>query len=287
MKTILVPTDFSVNAENALAFALLLAKEQNYRIVLLHAFQIPVSAGAVPYDMVEAELEEKKNESERMLRAECMKIDKAGGVNFEHIAVEGGAVDTILDTSKDKRADLIVIGTRGAGGFAAGIFGSTASKVIEKATCPVIAIPESAAFRTPIKKITYATDYHQSDVDAIKALVEMTSAMGAQVNILHISNNKDLNAGEERELMIRFMKEVNAHVNYNNLSFQMLNGDDVKVVLEGYLAGHNADMLVMSTHIRNLFDKIFDSSLTRSMALHTSVPLMVFHYNPKTAARLS
>lgn len=284
MKTILVPMDASACAENALLFAILLAQKQQARLVLVNAFQIRAAAGEVPFEIIEEELIRKKKESEQMLRAQAIKISHTGNLEFDFVALEGAPDDVILDVAKSREASYIIMGTNGEG-LATSMFGSTAWHVIEKATCPVIALPPSARFNKPVKRITYATDYRSSDLEAINKLTQLATLWNAQVNILHVDENK-MTAEEEVVLMDSFRKKVLQKVNYDNLSFQILYGNDVADRLEKYIEDQNTDLLVMATHRRSFFERLFKKSVTRRIALDAAVPLMAFHYNKESAVKL-
>lgn len=280
MKTILVPTDFSSNAENALHFALILAKNQNAKLILMHVYQFPIAVAAVSFNVLEEEKQNIKLDSSKKLRAACIKIDHAGGIPYEYLSEEGDTVDTILRAIEEKEIDLIVMGTKGASGLAGIVFGSTTSHVLEKATCPVMAIPEASKFNTTIKKITYATDYRQSDLGAIQKLIEIATVFKAQINILHVSGD-EITAEEEIKLMDAFRKKVNTSVFYNNLSFQLLHGQNVEEELEKYIADGSTDILVMATHSRSFIDRLFERSITKELVEDISVPLIAFHYKKK------
>lgn len=277
MKTILVPTDFSRNADNAMHFAMILAKKQNARLILIHAYQLPVSPAAVPFSVLADEKEQLNKEAIRKIKALCQEIEHVGGISYEYLVEEGETVPTILQACEQKKSDLIVMGTKGATGLTGIIFGSTASHVLEKASCPVMAIPEASKFTRPIKKITYATDYRQSDIEAIHKLIEIASILQAQINILHISGD-EISAEEEVQLMNEFRKKVTKSIFYNNLSFQLLHGNNVEEELEHYIANESTDMLVMATHFRNFIDRLFGKSLTKDIVEETNVPLIAFHY---------
>ena len=173
MKTIFVPTDFSDNADNALYFAIELAKKQNAKLVLIHAFQLPIVVAAVPYDIINNEKLELKKEAENNLKAQCLKIKHSGNLTYEYILEEGPAVDVILKHAKEKKADIIIMGTKGASGLKAVLFGSITESVIEKTELPVLAIPNKTKFSTPIKTITFATNYNLNEIESIKKLIEI------------------------------------------------------------------------------------------------------------------
>ena len=203
-----------------------------------------------------------------------MVIEHAGKIKYECVSLQDLAVDGILSIAEEKEVDLIIMGTKGAKGLTEIIMGSNTASVIEKAKCPVIAIPKGVRFKQ-IKKITYASDYHKSDIGALKKLLEIAKPFNAQINILHVSS---IELEKEKDLMKKFMAEVNDKIDYFNLSFQILGGDDVEKELENYLQEDNCDLLVMATHHRDLMDRIFGKSFTKKMAFHTKIPLMAFHY---------
>ncbi len=278
MKTILVPTDFSVNAENALHFAIILAKQQKATLILLHVYQMPIAVSPVPFNLLILEKEEAKENATTKLRTLSAQIDHAGGISYEYLLEEGETVEAISNIVKVKNVDLIVMGTKGASGLAGVIFGSIATSVIEKVTCPVMSIPERTSLIKPIKKITYATDYNTNDNLIIGKIIEIAEPINAQVTIIHISGS-EISPNEESKLRSSFMKKVNDVISYNNISFQMLHGQDVEEQLEKYIADESTDILILATHHRSFFDRLFEKSITKDLALKATIPLVAFHYN--------
>ncbi len=284
MKTILVPTDFSDNADNALYYAIDLAKKENAKIILLHAFLINYSNPVIPMDFILEENKRALDESNNKLKDQALKISYAGKMEYEYISIEDTPIDAILNSIIEYKVDIVIMGTKGESDFISSIFGSVAAKIIEKATCPVLAIPAEASFKE-IKKITFATAYNHSDIYAIKKVVEIARLFNAQVDILHFSI-KSHSQTEEKELMKTFMDDVNRKIQYSNLSFQLLEGENIEEALEEYIDNDSTNILVMSTHHRGFFDKLFGNSITKHMAYHTSVPLMAFHHTTKSAVKV-
>jgi nucleotide-binding universal stress UspA family protein len=281
MKNILVPTDFSENAENALYYAIDLAKKENAKIILLHAYQINYKNPEVPLDFVLEEEKQVIKESNNQLKTESLKIAQVGNVMYEYMSIEDSPIDGILNTIKQKEIDLVVMGTKGMSNIFDAILGSNTAKIIEKASCPVIAVPEEALF-SGIKEITYATAYNQSDFYALQKVIEMAKLFDAHVNVLHISDKVNL-LDEEKTKFKKFMDDINNKIKYNNISFEILEGENIEDTLEEYLQGHTTNLLIMSTHHRGFFDKIFGNSITKYMAYHSSVPLMAFHHTDKSS----
>jgi nucleotide-binding universal stress UspA family protein len=140
---ILVPTDFSDDAAHALDIAIELAKLQNGKIILLHAYPIdlPVTypgftGGALLPDDFYRELRAQAD-------AHVEKVAKqaeASGVTITGKAVTAPASAAIIAVAEDIPADLIVMGTRGLTGVKHILLGSVAERVVRTAPCPVLTV---------------------------------------------------------------------------------------------------------------------------------------------------
>lgn len=154
IKRILVPTDFSENAREALELALHLAKKFGAKIILLHVFEFPVAAGQTLYHLLSKELEERRRDLYRLIKGEsedalealvCQVSGK--GISVEPLLIERGVLfEEVILTAKDLAVDLIVMGTRGRSAILHLLIGSVAEKVVRKAPCPVLTV-RSAKFR--------------------------------------------------------------------------------------------------------------------------------------------
>ncbi|MFM9944026.1 MAG: universal stress protein [Bacteroidia bacterium] len=275
MKTILVPTDFSKNANHALKYAIELAKKENAKILLLHAYQTTYVAPDVPYQYAAAIFGVAQELAEKKLKSQLLKT-KAQGVQCESLNIEGSIVHTITEVAEKKKPYLIVMGTKGASGFAEVIIGSNTAQVIEKAKCPVIAVPEKTKLST-IENISYATDYHKSDIDALKRLVEIAKWFDASITILHVAD-QSLGYDDDEDFMIKFKKKVSSKIKYPKIHYKLIYGRNVVKDLEAYIKTGKPDLFAMSMHHRNLYEKLFGTSTTKKLAYHTKVPLLAFHY---------
>jgi nucleotide-binding universal stress UspA family protein len=141
MKTILYPTDFSVNAEAALELASVLAEEGRGRLVVLHVERQPLATlggiSGVPPLVVEFD--------DREVREKLNQIQPTrSGFIVEHRLGYGDPATTILKTAEEIGADLIVMGTHGRTGLARLLMGSVAEHVVRKAQCPVLTVRTSS-----------------------------------------------------------------------------------------------------------------------------------------------
>ena len=140
VQRILVPLDFSRHADHVLEWAAHLAEEHESRLLLLHAYHLPVEfqqlEGAyLPQDFwasVKAEAEQNLGRYAEPLRAR--------GLTVETIVREGYPATVIEEEALEQQVDLIVIGTRGLSGLKHLLLGSIAERVVQKAPCPVLTV---------------------------------------------------------------------------------------------------------------------------------------------------
>ncbi len=142
IRSILVPTDFSRDAEVAIeaAHRLLAPLEQDARLVLLHAFNLPIeytAYGPIPTSV--GYLKDRGLESERLLEEMRERLLREGLV-VETVAREGDPADVIVDEAEARGVDVIAMGTHGGSALRHLLLGSTAERVLQHAACPVMTI---------------------------------------------------------------------------------------------------------------------------------------------------
>jgi|RhiMetdeSRZDD1v2_1073273.scaffolds.fasta_scaffold758922_2 nucleotide-binding universal stress UspA family protein len=137
---ILVPTDFSTGSRHALELACDLATRLGVQLLIMHAYALP--AYPLPEGVVLAtpqQAAEIVSKSSQALHRE-LEVARAHGIDADSILVEGDAFDSIMTVSKERDADLIVMGTHGRRGVAHALLGSIAEKLVRRAPCPVMTV---------------------------------------------------------------------------------------------------------------------------------------------------
>ena len=144
MDTILVPTDFSEDAGRALETAVDLARASGGQILLLHAYSIELPFAAAPYGgsvlLPDGFYVEYRNQATLEVERLAKETTAKEGVDVTGVAIERPAWLAILEQAEELSADLIVMGTRGLTGIKHVALGSTAERVVRKATCPVLTV---------------------------------------------------------------------------------------------------------------------------------------------------
>jgi nucleotide-binding universal stress UspA family protein len=140
MNTIVVGIDGSAAADAALAWALAEARLREARLLVAHAWSVPVLAYASPYGGAAATtgiVEASRKAAHDLVDAALERHD-AEGIDVERAVVEGAPATALLDAAAD--ADLLVLGSRGHGGFTGLLLGSVSQQCAHHARCPVVIV---------------------------------------------------------------------------------------------------------------------------------------------------
>ena len=288
IRRIMVPVDFSDISFDACRFAISLAAKFKAEVKLVHVFYNPaidVSPYADHYSyqikLVESLREIEKSARENMLKLEhklkmwCIKENLAQ-IQVKAKLINGFSTDEIIEYSKSYRPALIVMGTRGLTRDNYKAFGRVASRVIENSDIPVLALP-SGTVKTigEIKSLMFATDLDPSDYSAINRLIQMLAPFKIKIHCVHICfvEKKPWDSVKLDELKVHLKKEYKGI----DISFNNIISDNVVNGLETYIRDNNIDALAVTTHKRNLLEKIFIPSVSRKIYSETGKPLLVFH----------
>lgn len=136
--TILVPTDFSGYAEEALDYALELAAKIGAKVTLLNvigipALGVPELGVAISATLMESFVQQNQEALDKLAKAKLP-------AQIETALRTGDARDVIVGTAKELHADMIVMGTHGRRGLSRALLGSVAEGVVRMAPCPVLTI---------------------------------------------------------------------------------------------------------------------------------------------------
>lgn len=272
ISTILVPTDFSDVANNALHFALKFAEKINAKIQLLHVTHIPIIDASFPADVYQnfiIEIEENAKNNFEKLKNDYL---EKSNVQYEIFTEMGFVNDEIFEFCKNHNIDLVIMGTTGASGIQEVLVGSNAAAVVGKSQIPVLIIPPSAVYKE-INHIVYASDFNEPEFPAVSRLIFIAEKFDSRVSILHVKSDFDGFFNSANNFFIR-----NKHnISYEKWKIIKLPEGDVLDKINEFTNSEHPDLLVMAKHNRSFFDKIFHRSLSKHMAYHTKIPLLVLN----------
>jgi nucleotide-binding universal stress UspA family protein len=265
---ILFPTDFSQAAENAFGYANAFAKDIDATLDVVHIYHLPfVDAANVPPEFIEQMLEEKRGLAAEKLERFLQK--QPGAKIGERLLVYGVFVPVeIKDLVKEKKYDLIIMGTRGEKhSKVEKALGSITTHTMMQAGCPVLAVPENAEWKE-VKRIAFATDFDKKDNLAVDQLMSFAGKIAAEVHFVHVETRPGIGHMEDFITL--------ANYPYKFTDFAVINSPTVLEGVDKYISKKDIDLLALFIPKRRLWERLFHSSFTKQMAFHSKTPLLVF-----------
>jgi nucleotide-binding universal stress UspA family protein len=276
MKRILIPTDFSANANNALEYAVETANALKAEVVILHVHNPPLTRQSALYTVISEDFSRITHDARERIHAVAEAIaSEYPELNCRTEVAVGDPVDEILSLAETREVDLIVMGTKGASRVTNVLFGSNTAAVIERADCPVLCIPDGVQFKSP-EKILYATDFSYSDIGAAVKLAEMAQAFKASLIFAHVVVGAD-ESEEEVAVIRKFAEEIRKVTGYENISGLVISDASINTGLDALIEKTGVDIIALATRKRSLFDRIFNPSITKKLSYYTNIPMLAFH----------
>ena len=275
MKRIILPTDFSENAYNAISYALHLFKEETCTFYLLHTYTPAIyqteyvlhSPGQIGLgDVYQTEATEQIEELQRQVVRE---FNNPRHSIMTHVAFNT-LVDEIVDSAEHEHADYIVMGTKGATGAKEVFLGSHAVHVIKKSKIPVIAVPEQFEYAEP-RKILFPTDLEVPyPPGQVKGIVDLAKMHGSSVEVLHISTGYELT--EEQE---KFKKELETSLSKVNYQYHEVGSQPIIKGISQFQEKEHTNMLAMIRNKHTFIERLFIEPVIEKIGYHVTIPFMV------------
>ncbi len=268
---ILLATDFSPTANNALLYALDLAEAVGAEVSILHACRISSASSAnYPSGYYEAvstkEWQEQAEANMKQLKHDFLYAPK---VKYHCLIQTGLAADVIKQVAEEEKIDLIVMGTRRAEGMSTWL-GSVTVDTIKESFVPVLVIPESARFTHP-KKVVLATSYTKvSDVSGLSTLKSLLSFFEARLEILHVHAPDKEYSMEQAH----FRDAIDGYFGELPHSLHTLDHPQVTEGIEQFVDRQATDLLVMLPQQHTFFEQLWHASQTKQMVFQTHIPLL-------------
>jgi nucleotide-binding universal stress UspA family protein len=139
-KTILVPLDFSEASDNALDYAIDIAKKLDARIVVMHAFEIPLVGFPDGVLAATAEIASRILNSAQGALDDAIAKRKDTGVPMTSLLRQADPREAITGAAKELGAELVIMGTHGRRGLARALIGSVAEGVVRTSSVPVLTV---------------------------------------------------------------------------------------------------------------------------------------------------
>ncbi len=293
MKKILVPVDFSSNADQALDFAALLANEYESEITLLHAVTLfhddpnnPVYQFPDTEKIVEKTMESVGDNLNGM-------VDKLETLQVKTKTVRSiSPAEAIIDFAEDGEFDLIVMGTHGRTGFKRFLMGSVAERVIRHAPCPVITVKlrkDEASFTPALNKIIVGVDFSNYSKLALAHAADFARRFNASLQVLHVVEEQihpsfyvtgsttifDVQS-DLREKSAQALKDFVDETLIEPIDYAChIREGRAHIEIVKFAEEQNADLIVLATHGLGGLDHFLIGSNSEKVAKQAKAPVFI------------
>ena len=281
MRKIIVPTDFSENAQNALRYACEVFKYERSEFILMHAFadEVYESHLNVSRDLFEEYREKVKESSLKELQSIIAEMEE-NPCNPRHIftseAVFAPLVDAVNELADRENADVVVMGTKGETDDRNITFGSNTLQVVKYVASPVLAIPSNYTDWHP-EHIVFATDYSMPfRKRELKLVSTLAKSFAATLHFVHVSSFESLSFRQQDNKSF-----LESCLDENKLEFHTLVGKEVIQTVEKFVAEKQADMLIMVNHRHSVLEDIFFSNTIDTLGLKMKIPFLILQNLPR------
>lgn len=272
MNKILVPTDFSEQAENALRVAAILARKHDAEIYLLHMMEIPMQhadPGSARSDIPEAiffmKLAHKKFE-------DLMRSDFLDGVTVHETLKADLSFNEIKEACNEFGVDLIVMGSHGATGLKEMFVGSNAEKVVRSSEVPVLVI-KNRHKTFEVADFVFASDFKNDSKATYRQAIKFVETFGSRIHLLMVNTANNFLTTHEAKTRI---KDFISGEHYSNYTISILNDNSVESGILSFSKEINADLIGISTHGRQGIAHFFNSSISEDLVNHAKRPVITF-----------
>lgn len=264
---ILLPTDFSDNADLATEFAFQIARQTNGRVMVFHAYDLPYSNRSMSTSLLDIMRENAENNMEMLKEKLAAKYEE----DFSTLVRLGNPIRLIAETSMVDHMDIIVMGTKGSSGLEEILIGSNAASVIQNSKIPVLVIPPQAKLGS-IKKIVFACDLDPKvQEQPLERLAKFAQLNEATIDIVHVQNDGTSAPPQgARDFYSKCLQEVKHE-------FTVLRNEDIEAAIIGEAEKENADVVAAISKQYGFIEGLFHRKMTSQLAYHTSLPLLVLH----------
>lgn len=271
---ILIPTDFSDNATNALQYALKLYAHKECTFYLLHSTYINEAIARAYFAAYSDDAQ--NNVVVQGTLAKLIKETEAGNANPKHkfeslLSAEELRV-AVKEAVNAHDIDMVVMGTKGTTNAVEYVMGSNTIKVIRRVTeCPVLVLPENYTYVQPAK-IVFPTDYNRRfEKKEFQALTDLADLYDSKIRVVHI--NVDMELSENQQENFNALRDCLKHYKHG---FHWLPDETTKSkALQNFVDEFEIDMIAIINYKHSIIERMLNEPVIKNLAFHPTVPMMV------------
>ena len=278
MKKVLVPTDFSEQAGNALKVANKIAHKSGCEVILMTVIEPTKSFSNVKEaSSAEDSIEQKyihylvENAEGRMQKL-INEIEFANTNCTTRVEI-GNIYKAITEMVIKENIDVVIMGTQGASGLDEILIGSNTEKIVRTAACPVLTVRNNPDEFTG-NSIVFATSLKEEQIPSIHKLRSFQKLFDAHIHLLYVITPASFSTTREiTELKNSFVKKAELE----NYTFHVYSEANEESGILHFAEDFGAEMIAVATHQRKGWRHFFSGSIAENIVNHSKTPVLAFN----------
>ncbi|MEO6672681.1 MAG: universal stress protein [Ginsengibacter sp.] len=274
IRNILVPTDFSETANNALRVAVGMAMRQHANIYLMHVVE-SANVGITPdgYGLLGTLEMPDLDKAADLLRKQQQQISVTNKDLPVKTVLDTGSVSNCINKCiQENDVNLVIMGSHGSSGVKDYFMGANTYEVIKQAACPVLSIPASfdevgfSSILYPVRNVEGVVEKY----DYIKPIVEQNDA---SLHILGVSHEVEM---EDLFLLSKKVEAVIEAIPHdkNYITCEIINCWDIAQKILEVAEKRMDDLMIINATLDKKWYQFFKGTFTQKIVNHSKIPVL-------------
>ncbi len=276
LKNILVLTDFSDSANNAARYATAFATRIKARnIIIYHSTSVPLATD-IPFEMssfAERDQQETKTKLDRL--KEDMSSLVSSEITISARSDERVLISAVNILAAQQQLGLVVMGITGKSNLKEILIGSNTTTIAKESGIPLLIVPARAQFEE-VQRVVFACDMKKvSETTPVEAIKTLITALHAKLLILNVSDEQDHSDPD----MMKELTDLHRLWSDEQAEYHYTQNEDLVSGIMDFAINQKAQLVITVPKQYGFFEGLFHRSLTRRLAYHTHLPLLLFKEN--------
>jgi nucleotide-binding universal stress UspA family protein len=265
MKPIIVSTDFSDNAKNALDFVCRFIVDEPVKVYVAHIYLLPTSYSAEGISL--STLNESIDAESEMLQKEMDRICSLfPHIPFEAKLIEGAFFSALQELAQNVGAQMVVMGAKSDYSEIWNL-GNIWQETLLNMDCPVWIIPKHHVYK-PIKHIALSFDYtRELQPHQITFIYDFLKFSKADFHIVHVKKGESPTNETVNQALHKAFEPLHPH-------YHVVHHSDVIEGIASFIKNNAIDNLIVAPHQHSVLHKLFNKSYSARLALLNHIPVL-------------
>lgn len=270
IETILFPTDFTADAEQAYRYALEIAKKTDADLHLFHAIEEPFNYAVRIEEIVENKKDSALKTFQQMMQ-QARESDEYNKLAIYSEIRRSKPLSAILSKAEDIEADMIIVGTKGESSFKRILYGNVTSQLLLESEIPVLTVPANSK-KPYLDRFIFTSDFRDDDLSSLNRTIKFAKNFDAEIHVVHVSTSNSI---QSQSKFRGFCELVSEEIEYPKIEYKRLISKNFTQGVSSYLDEEPTSLVVITRYKKKYLRTMIWASSTQELTYHTRVPMLV------------